>query len=144
MSNTQVTVSTRPDGFVTRLPVTKGTIYSELLVVVKIQSKPNIASCRLQLLTYLFTLMNVRALPWLIGILVDNNGKCRAFKATRNDVNCVYEENGTFDISHIVAVIELIIEGINDKEVIDIGDLPLADQEDEDVFPIELLGDSEN
>lgn len=76
------------------------------LVVIEIQSKPDEERCELQMQVYLLLLMNTRGLRRVFGILVYNDGRCRAYKASR-DVgnNCVYEQDEIFYVCHIARVI---------------------------------------
>lgn len=74
---------------------------------IEIQSKNDVELCELQMLTYLFLLMNTRALQNLVGFLVHRDGNCRAYKATRRlDGNVVYEQNDLFHVSYIAEIFE--------------------------------------
>eukprot|EP01040_Poterioochromonas_malhamensis_P013547 gene13547-14906_t len=68
------------------------------LCIVEIQSKENTEDCELQLITYLVLMMNVFGLPMLTGILIYNNGTCRAYRASRNGGATLYEGNDTFPL----------------------------------------------
>jgi hypothetical protein len=59
-----------------------------------------------QMIAYLFLIMNTRALPSVLEFVIYTDGRCRAFKASRDhDNNCVYEQNDSFYICHLPAVI---------------------------------------
>jgi hypothetical protein len=76
--------------------------------VIEIQSKPNIELCELQMLVYLMLLMNTKSLTKLIGFLVLNDGRCRTYKATRQNGNVVYEEDDLFHVSFIADVFQQV------------------------------------
>jgi hypothetical protein len=74
--------------------------------VVEIQSKDNELDCEYQLVTYLVLLMNRYGLEFLAGVLVYNNGTCRAFRASRKVNGVVYEENDTFPLYQFADILE--------------------------------------
>lgn len=74
--------------------------------VIEFQSNPKVSDCELQLQLYLVLVMNLRpALPGVLGVLVLRDGRCRAYKATRNGGNIMYEQNDTFHVQYIAEVI---------------------------------------
>ncbi len=79
------------------------------LCIVEIQSKENTEDCELQSITYLVLMMNVFGLPRLTGILVYNNGTCRAYRASRNGGATLYESNDTFPLYQIVDVLPTLL-----------------------------------
>lgn len=78
--------------------------------VVEIQSKPLDEDCEYQLKTYLVIMMNLYPLKSLTGILVYENGTCRAYRARRGgDGGALYEQNDTFLIYQIVDVLRTLL-----------------------------------
>jgi hypothetical protein len=75
------------------------------MCVIEIQSKDNEEDCEYQLVTYLVLMMNRFGLLRVAGILVYNNGTCRAFRATRKENGVVYEQNDTFPIYQIADIL---------------------------------------
>lgn len=105
-------LSGRADYFITIGSATKATYQAagHLLCVIEIQSKRNVFHCELQLRVYLLILMNARALPVLWGALIESNGNCRMFKASRgNDNNCIYEHDSEFHVSHFAEVFRRLV-----------------------------------
>jgi len=104
--DTTADFSGRADYYVTTGDATKSDYHTsgKLLCVVEVQSKLNTVHCELQMLAYLLILMNTKGLQFLWGALIQSDGNCRMFKATRNDGNCVYEQDGLFHVSHFPVV----------------------------------------
>jgi len=85
------------------------------LCVVEKQSKPNEEDCEYKLLTYLFLMMNRYGFPYLAGILLFNDGTCRAYRAIHDGASDgVYESNGKFQLYQIADVLPGILRGIDD------------------------------
>eukprot|EP00597_Dinobryon_sp_UTEXLB2267_P006129 CAMPEP_0170062948 /NCGR_PEP_ID=MMETSP0019_2-20121128/3989_1 /TAXON_ID=98059 /ORGANISM="Dinobryon sp., Strain UTEXLB2267" /LENGTH=281 /DNA_ID=CAMNT_0010269235 /DNA_START=305 /DNA_END=1150 /DNA_ORIENTATION=- len=85
------------------------------LCVVKKQSKPNEEDCEYQLLTYLFLMMNRYGFPYLAGILLCNDGTCRAYRAIRDSIaDSVYESNSKFQLYQIADVLPGLLRGVDD------------------------------
>ena len=108
-SNSEDTIaelSGRADYYVTTGDATKSDYHTsgKLLCVVEVQSKLNTVHCELQMLAYLLILMNTRGLEFVWGALIQSDGNCKMFKATRNDGNCIYEQDGLFHVSHFPVV----------------------------------------
>jgi hypothetical protein len=103
----------RADFLITRDDKTKADYLDQILCVIEIQSKASVDICELQMLSYLLILMNTKHLRWLIGFLIFDDGRCRAFKASRDvDGNCVYEMNERFHVHHIADVFHSIVTDI--------------------------------
>ena len=103
----------RADFFVTLPSVAKHNLLKKVLCVIEVQSKNDEDAWEYQLLVYFLLLMNKSALPWLVGFLILKDGRCRAFKATRDiNGNCVYESNGLFSVAYIVDVFHNIVQDI--------------------------------
>ena len=74
--------------------------------VVEIQSKDNEEDCEFQIMSYLYIMMNCYGLNSLAGILVYNNGNCRAYRASRDNVRGVmFEDNDTFPLFQIADIL---------------------------------------
>ena len=104
-----VTISGRADFLVTKrwldeYPVTLANYLENALCVIEVQSKPDEVQCEYQILEYLYSMMNCQGLDNLIGILVFTNCQCKAYRATREDGDVVYEENDRFHVSHIAKI----------------------------------------
>ena len=85
------------------------------LCVVEKQSKPNEEDCEFQLLTYLVLMMNRYGFPYLAGILLFNDGTCRAYRAIRDGIaDSVYESNGKFQLYQIADVLPGLLRGVDD------------------------------
>ena len=85
------------------------------LCVVEKQSKPNEEDCEYQLLTYLVLMMNRYGFPYLAGILLFNDGTCRAYRAIRDGTaDSVYESNGKFQLYQIADVLPGLLRGVDD------------------------------
>ena len=79
--------------------------------IVEIQSKDDPTPCEYQIVTYMVLAMNRFALKRLAGILVYNNGTCRAYRASRSvDEGAVYEQNDTFDLYQIVDILPKLLD----------------------------------
>lgn len=110
----KIVVGGRADYLVTHSHTTKANYLSEILCVVEIQSRNDETICELQMLVYLLILMNAKNLKWLVGFLVLTDGRCRAFKATRNELgDCVYEMNSCFHVGYIANIFSCIISELN-------------------------------
>ncbi len=77
--------------------------------VVEIQSKDNEIDCEFQLVTYLVLLMNRFGLERVTGILVFRDGRCRSYRASRNNGDSVYEQNDTFHLYQIGVVLPALL-----------------------------------
>lgn len=77
--------------------------------VVEIQSKDNEEDCEYQLVTYLVLMMNRFGLQCLAGILVYDDGRCRAYRASRDNNGVVYEENDTFPLYQIADILPTLL-----------------------------------
>ena len=99
-------VSGRADYLITKQNADRANYLAEILGVIEIQSgQKSESKCIDQLLWYLFIYMNTKHLLNLVGFLVLSDGRCKAFKATRDENNeCVYEVNGYFNVCHIATV----------------------------------------
>lgn len=97
-------ISGRADYVVCTNDCTPSDFMYKAVCVIVIQSNDDIERCELQILTYLFLLMNTKGLSKLVGFLVLRDGNCRAYKATRENGNCMYEENDLFHVSYIAEV----------------------------------------
>lgn len=85
------------------------------LCVVEKQSKPNEEDCDYQLLTYLVLMMNRYGFTYLAGILLFNDGTCRAYRAIRDGAaDSVYESNGKFQLYQIADVLPKLLRGVDD------------------------------
>ena len=106
--NGEADIGGRADFYVTTSDASRADYHTDkkLLCVVEIQSKSNTNHCELQLLVYLLILMNTKGLQVLWGALIQTDGNCRMFKATRNNGNCIYEQDGLFHVSHFPMVFE--------------------------------------
>ena len=104
-------ISGRADYIICSLSSTLADFMFHTVCVIEIQSKPDEELCELQMTTYLFLLMNTKALQKLVGFLVYNSGQCRAYKAIRAiNGNVVYEENDLFHVSHIAQIFKNIYD----------------------------------
>lgn len=83
-------------------------------VVIEIQSQLDEIYCEHQIQVYLLLLMNTRGLTSVFGVLIYNDGRCRAYRATRGvGNNCMYEENGIFYVCHLPQVIGSLLNRNN-------------------------------
>ena len=109
-----VNISGRADYLVTRQGLSRPEILSHVLCVIEKQSggKPE-EECEHQLETYLFLLMNKYGLLKLVGLLILDDGRCRAYKAVRDASNgCIYFSNDTFNISYMPNVVERVLRDL--------------------------------
>ena len=108
-----ILLSGRADFVITRNDCTKEAFLFRAFCVIEVQSKRDLEQCENQLLAYLVLLMNTKGLPWLVGMLVYNDGQCRAFKATRNkdgiDGDGVYQMNDRFHVSYLPGILVNIL-----------------------------------
>jgi hypothetical protein len=116
----KITLARQADYLITRRDATKATIYRDIVCVVEIQSKRDRELCEMQNLTYMLLLMNTKGLPWILGILVYEDGTCRAYKAIRNGANCVYSTNDLFHLSHIDEVLQFLVDTLYDTPRVDV------------------------
>ena len=86
----------------------QGAAYQHALCVVEIQSKPIDADCEYQMVTYLVLIMNRFGLSHITGVLVYTDGRCRAYRASRNGTGAIYEENDTFDLYQITQILPVL------------------------------------
>ncbi len=67
--------------------------------------------------------MNMEGLKAVIGFLVQDNGMCRTYKATRSPVSILYEQNDLVHVSHLADVMQkLLLEmeiSVNWKTLVD-------------------------
>lgn len=78
--------------------------------VVEIQSKRNEDDCEFQLKAYLVIMMNLYGFDSLAGILVYDNGTCRAYRARRGESgDALYEENDTFHLCQVADVLPTLL-----------------------------------
>ena len=83
------------------------------LCVVEKQSKSNEEGCEYQLLTYLLLMMNRYGFQYLAGILIYNDGSCRAYRAMRDEASdSIYEADGKFLLYQIADVLPALLRGI--------------------------------
>lgn len=106
-------ISGRADYLVTKIGVSAAEFLSKALCVIQKQSggKPD-EETEYQLEAYLFLLMNTQGLKYLTGLVIYDDGRCRAYKAIRDPFppyGCVYYSNDTFNIAYIVDVIDKIL-----------------------------------
>ena len=87
----------------------QGAALQHALCVVEIQSKDNELDCEYQLVTYLVLMMNRFGLARVAGILMYTDGRCRAFRASRDGDGAVYEQNDTFLIYQIAEVLPVLL-----------------------------------
>jgi hypothetical protein len=87
---------------------------SHALCVIVRQSggKPE-EECEHQLEAYLFLLMNRYGFRSLMGLLILDDGRCRAYKAIRTSVGgCVFMSNDTFNIFYLADVVEKVLKDL--------------------------------
>ena len=108
-----VNLSGRADYLITTKDYSALEALSHSLCVIEKQSrgKPE-KECEYQLQTYLFLLMNKYRFGSLLGLLILDDGRCRAFKATRNLHSCLYCSNDTFNIFFVVDVVEKVLRDL--------------------------------
>jgi hypothetical protein len=91
----------------------QGAIFENALCVIEIQSNhADAVACEYQLVSYLVILMNRNGLPRLAGILVYDNGTCRAYRASRNGEATIYEQNDTFPLYQIADILPELLNFI--------------------------------
>lgn len=81
--------------------------------IIEVQSKhrdKDIPLCEVQLQLYLMLVMNMYALPAVVGFLVQDDGMCRTYKATRQPESIMYEQNDLVHVSHIAEVLRVLWE----------------------------------
>lgn len=86
---------------------TKADLLHSALCIVEVQSKhrsKDIPLCEIQLQLYLLLAMNIGGLRGAIGFLVQDDGMCRTYRATRQPVSILYEQNDLVHVSHIAQV----------------------------------------
>ncbi len=89
----------------------RGTALPFTLCVVVIQNKPYEDDCEFQLKAYLVIMMNLYGFARLTGILVYNNGLCRAYRAQRNPHgDALYEDNDIFYLCQIAEVLPTLLK----------------------------------
>jgi len=89
----------------------QGAALQHALCAVEIQSEENERDCEYQIVTYLILMMNRFGLTRLAGILVYNDGRCRAYRASRVDGGgVVYEQNDTFDLYQIGKILPILLD----------------------------------
>jgi hypothetical protein len=109
-----INLSGRADYLVTAKDKSAPESLSHALCVIEKQSggKPE-EECEHQLETYLFLLMNKYGLLSLVGLLILDDGRCRAYKAIRDSNNgCLYFSNDTFNIFYLVDVVEQVLKDL--------------------------------
>ncbi len=110
----EANISGRADYLVTKQGLSRPESLSHVLCVIEKQSggKPE-EQCEHQLETYLFLLMNKYGLLKLVGLLILDDGRCRAYKAIRDASNgCVYFSNDTFHIYYMPQVVTSILRDL--------------------------------
>lgn len=103
-----ITNRVNADGVVT----SKADILRTALCIVEVQSKhrtQDIFQCEIQLQLYLLLAMNMGCLPAAIGFLVQDDGMCRTYRATRQPGSIMYEQNDLVHVSHIAKVMQKLI-----------------------------------
>jgi len=81
--------------------------------VIEVQSKHgenDISLCEVQLQLYLMLVMNMGDLKAVVGFLVQDDGMCRTYKATRKPTAIMYEQNDLVHVSHIAEVLHVLWE----------------------------------
>jgi len=108
-----ILLSGRADFLLTDSRETTASFMFRTLVIIEIQSKPSEDNCDRQMIAYMFLMMNTKALPSVYGFVVYSDGRCRAFKASRDaGGNCVYEQNDCFYICHLATVIGDLLQRV--------------------------------
>jgi hypothetical protein len=111
-------LSGRPDFMITHptnkngVKTTKASLLSDVLCIIEVQSKhrdKDIPMCEIQLQLYLVLAMNIGGLNSLIGFLVQDDGMCRTYRATRQPEALVYEQNDLVHVSHLPAVLTKLL-----------------------------------
>jgi len=106
-------LSGRPDYIITARARTNGILltkadrFNYALCIIEVQSKHrdrDIPSCEVQLQLYIMLAMNVYGLRAVVGFLVQDNGMCRTYKASRNPESIMYEQNDLVHVSKIADV----------------------------------------
>ena len=103
-----ITHSRNADGIV---PTRADCLYTALCIV-EVQSKhreEDIPLCEIELQLYLFLAMNINCLPAAIGFLVQDDGMCRTYRATRQPKAIMYQQNDLVHVSHLPEVLEKLI-----------------------------------
>lgn len=113
-TNKFITIAGRADYLITKRDITIAEYLNKTLCVIEIQSKPDITLCELQMELYLVILMNTKHLRALVGFLVLDNGLCRAFKATRDDMgDCLFEMNDLVHLTYVAGVMHSVLQDIS-------------------------------
>jgi hypothetical protein len=87
----------------------QGAVLQHAQCVVEIQSKDNEENCEYEMVTYQVLLMNRFGLQCLAGILVYKDGRCRAYRASRENNGVVHEENDTFPLYQIADILPTLL-----------------------------------
>ena len=112
-------LSGRPDFIITPKRKSGGDVITKAerlfctVCIIQVQSKhrdKDMPLCEVQLQLYMMLIMNLYALPAVVGFLVRDNGMCRTYKATRKPDSIMYEQNDLMDVSHIAEVLRGICE----------------------------------
>lgn len=102
-----ITHRTTPSGVLTA----KADLVKAVLCVIMVPPKNDkdtfLREIELQL--NLILAMNVGALPGAVGFLVQNNGMCRTYRATRNPKAVMYEQDDLVHVTHLVDVFEKML-----------------------------------
>lgn len=83
------------------------------ICIIELQSKhpdKDIRLCEVQLQLYLMIYMNRYGLPAVVGFLVQDDGRCRTYKAIRQPQSIMYEQNDLVHVSHIAEVLRVLWE----------------------------------
>jgi len=99
----KVVISGRPDYLICKKDSDKNDFLLKTLCIIEIQPKKDEALCELQLLANLYRFMNRQGLPKVIGFLILNDGRVKAYRASRQP-DIILEEDDYFQISHIAEV----------------------------------------
>jgi hypothetical protein len=112
-NNKFITIAGRADYLITKTGVTVAEYLNKTLCVIEIQSKPEVELCELQMQLYLLILMNTKHLPALAGFLILDNGQCRAYKASRDEMgDCLFEMNDLFHIAYLPRVMDEVLRDL--------------------------------
>lgn len=104
-----ITRRTTPLGIVT---TKKADLLSSALYIIEVQSKhrdKDILMCEIQLQLDLLLAMNVGGLPAAVGFLVQDDGMCRTYRATRQPAAVMYEQNDLVHVSHLAVVMHKVL-----------------------------------
>lgn len=111
--NKYIVIAGRADYLITKRDVTVAEYLNKTLCVIEIQSKPQVNLCELQMQLYLLILMNTKRLSALAGFLILDNGQCRAFKASRDEMgDCLFEMNSLFHVCHLPEVMDRVVRDL--------------------------------